>query len=101
MIGPAGRCPPCPTPDACYCDEALRLQEEFEGRASYPFVRRMECRRCRRERRFVLVNTQQGKFREMWGCYRDTEGHVDHIPLNAQDYATLTSSESSPEQLKL
>ena len=25
-------CPPCPTPDDCYCDQALALQEKWEGR---------------------------------------------------------------------
>lgn len=30
------RCPPCPEPDNCFCDQTVRFQEEIEGRPQTP-----------------------------------------------------------------
>ena len=85
------RCPPCKY-DPCYCDGALKLQEEFEKRGSYPFVRQMECRRCHAMRRFVFDFAAQDAQGTRWGHYRDALGHEDYISLTVQDFATLTST---------
>lgn len=85
-------CPPCKYPNPCYCDQAVRLQEEFEGRGSkHPFVRQMSCRRCHGMRRFVIERVREDRRGVRWGYYRDADGHEDYVSLTVQDYATLRS----------
>ncbi len=35
-------CPPCPTPDDCYCDQAQKLADEL----AFPVVWDVECSGC-------------------------------------------------------
>ncbi len=89
---PSERCPPCKYPNPCFCDEAIRLQEEVEGGgliSKHPFVRQMSCRRCHGMRRFVFERVRQDRRGVRWGYYRDADGHEDYVSLTVQDYAAL------------